>query len=105
MKILLDECLPVRFRHDLPQHEVHSTEYAGFKGLENGTLLSAAESAGYEVFLTNDLGLRYQQNMAGRRIAIVVTRSRSNSLQDLRRTVDAILAAVARVQPGQIESA
>jgi predicted nuclease of predicted toxin-antitoxin system len=103
MKVLLDECLPARFRHHLPDHEVHSAEWAGFKGLENGRLLAAAEQAGYDVLMTNDLGLRYQQSMAGRRIAIVVVRSRSNSLGDLKLLVEAIQMALSRIMPGGIE--
>jgi len=46
MKILLDECLPVDFRHSIAGHEVHSAEWAGLKGRKNGELLSAAETAG-----------------------------------------------------------
>lgn len=47
MKILLDECLPIDFRHHLPGHEVHTAEWAGFKSLKNGKLLEEAETAGY----------------------------------------------------------
>ena len=54
MKVLLDECLPIDFRHHLPGHEVHTAEWAGFKSLKNGQLLQQAESAGYEEFLTVD---------------------------------------------------
>ena len=64
MKILLDECLPVDFRHHLAGHEVHTAEWAGFKSLKNGRLLREAEEAGYEVFLTTDQGIPYQQNPA-----------------------------------------
>lgn len=47
MKILLDECLPLDFRHSFSNHEAHSTEWVGFKGKKNGELLQAAEAAGY----------------------------------------------------------
>jgi hypothetical protein len=49
MKILLDECLPLDFRHSLPSHEVHTAEWAGMKGKTNGELLLAAEAAGYDL--------------------------------------------------------
>lgn len=60
MKILLDECLPVGFRHAFPNHEVHTAEWAGLKGKENGELLRAAAESGYEVLLTVDQGLPHQ---------------------------------------------
>jgi hypothetical protein len=49
MKILLDECLPLDFRHSFPDHEAHTAELAGLKGKTNGELLREAELAGYEV--------------------------------------------------------
>ena len=48
MKILLDECLPLDFRHSFPNHEAHTAQWAGLKGKANGELLRAAELAGYE---------------------------------------------------------
>ena len=80
MKILLDECLPVDFRHHLPGHEVHTAEWAGLKGLKNGQLLRDVESAGYDVFLTTDQGIPHQQNLVGRKISVLVVRSRTNQI-------------------------
>lgn len=71
MRILLDECLPVDFRHSMIGHEAHSAEWAGLKGHQNGELLSAAEVAGYEVLLTVDQGVAYQNNFSGRTIAVL----------------------------------
>jgi predicted nuclease of predicted toxin-antitoxin system len=48
VKILLDECLPLDFRHSFPQHEVHAAQWAGLKGKKNGELLRAAEDASYD---------------------------------------------------------
>jgi predicted nuclease of predicted toxin-antitoxin system len=48
MRILLDECLPIDFRHSFSGHEAHTVEWAGLKGKKNGDLLQSAESAGYE---------------------------------------------------------
>ena len=53
MKILLDECLPLDFRHSFPGHDAHTAEWAGLKGKTNGELLREAERAGYEVLLTD----------------------------------------------------
>jgi hypothetical protein len=49
MKVLLDECLPLDFRHELQGHDAHTVRWAGFKGMKNGELLQAAEGAGYDV--------------------------------------------------------
>ena len=102
MKILLDECLPLGFRHHLTGHEVHTAQWAGFKSLKNGRLLQEAESAGYDVFVTTDQGIPHQQNLAGRKISVLVIRSRTNQIEDLLTSVAAILVELAKVQPGQI---
>lgn len=102
MKILLDECLPLNFRHTFPDHEVHTAQWAGFKGLTNGELLSAAESAGYEVLLTGDNGIGHQQRLPGRNIAIIVVRGETNRLDDLQRFAGAIHNALRTIQPGTV---
>ena len=93
MKILLDEYLPVDLRFSFNEHEVHTVHWAKFNGKKNGELLSAAELAGYEVLLTVDQGMPRQQNMAGRKISIIVVRSRTNQLEDLLPLAGAILNA------------
>lgn len=102
MKILLDKCLPVDFRHQLPGYEVDSAEWAGFKGMKNGKLLREVESAGYDVFLTTDQGIPHQQNLAQRKISILVIRARTNQIEDLLPIVGAILSKLSGIQPGQI---
>jgi hypothetical protein len=102
VKILLDECLPVDFRLSFPQHETHTTEWAGFRGRSNGLLLRAAEEAGYDVLLTIDHGLQYQNNFAGRKIAVVAIRARTNQLEDLLPLVDRILEALVTIRPGKV---
>ena len=103
-EVLLDECLPVDFRRHLAGHEVHTAEWAGFKSLKNGRLLREAEDAGYEVFLTTDQGIPYQQNPAGTegKISVLVIRSRTNQIEDLLTVVAAIQIRLANIQPGQI---
>ncbi|BDC50395.1 hypothetical protein F183_A27110 [Bryobacterales bacterium F-183] len=104
MKILLDECLPLDFRNYLSgdEREVHTVEFAGFKGLKNGHLLSEAESAGYDAMVTVDRSIQKQQNILSRRIAIVVVRPSSNQLEDLIPLVDAIAKALEGLRHGEV---
>jgi predicted nuclease of predicted toxin-antitoxin system len=104
MKILLDECLPVDFRHSFPGHDAHSAEWAGLKGKKNGELLREAELAGYEVLLTVDQGILHQQNLVGRPLSILSIRSRTNQLEDRLPLVSAILKAMETLSPGQIRT-
>src|ERR1700676_1328581 len=62
MRVLLDECVSEGLRNYLAEHECQTARYAGFAGLENGQLLTAAEAAKFEVHLTVDRGFEYQQN-------------------------------------------
>ena len=101
MKILLDECLPIDFRHSFPTHDAHTVQWAGLKGKKNGELLRAAEVAGYDVLLTVDQGIPHQRPSAGRRLSIILVRSRTNQIEDLLPFVDAITAALETIQPGQ----
>ncbi len=102
MRILIDECIDERFRNSLPGHDCQTARYAGFAGLKNGDLLAAAETAHFDVFLTVDQGIEYQQNLTARRIAIVIFRARSNRLKDLLPLLPACLASILSIQPGQI---
>lgn len=101
MKILLDECLPLDFRHRFPMHEAHTVQWAGFKGMKNGELLRSAEIAGYDVLLTIDQGIPYQQGSGGRRLSIILLRCRTNQIEDLLPLTGAILQAMETIQPGQ----
>jgi predicted nuclease of predicted toxin-antitoxin system len=103
MKILLDECLPLDFRLSFSSHEAHTVRWVGFQSKKNGELLSAAESAGYDVLLTVDRGIP-QQRSASPKISIILLRSRTNQLEDLLPLVDAILNALTTITPGQIVS-
>jgi hypothetical protein len=72
MRVLFDQGTPAPLRRLLVQHEVSTAYEQDWSRLKNGELLSAAELAGFEVFVTTDTNLRYQQNLATRTIAIVV---------------------------------
>ena len=77
MKILFDQGTPVPLRRHLDDHEVATAAEMGWSQLTNGELLAAATDAGFEVFVTTDQNLRYQQNLKNRTIAIVVLMSAS----------------------------
>src|SRR6267378_2385003 len=79
MRILLDECLPLDFRHSFPTHDAHTAQWAGLKGKQNGELLRAVEVVGYDVLLTSDQGIPHQQSPVGRRLSIIVVRSQTQS--------------------------
>jgi hypothetical protein len=72
MRILLDHNTPAPLRYALTGHEVEIAYERGWAELTNGDLLRMAEDAGFEVLITTDKGIRYQQNLAGRKLAIAV---------------------------------
>jgi predicted nuclease of predicted toxin-antitoxin system len=102
MRILLDECVNQRLRNHFPKHDVQSAQYAGLGGLKNGDLLNAAEAAGFEVLLTVDRGFEYEQNLAGRSIAVVIFRTESIALEELLPLVPPCLVRLESIQPGEI---
>ena len=72
MKILLDESTLQKLRLLIEGHTVLTTWFQGWSGLKNGALLSAAEDTGFDLFITADQEIRYQQDFTGRRIAMLV---------------------------------
>jgi hypothetical protein len=102
MRILLDECIPRKLRNEFPDHECRTVPEVGLAGKKNGALLSLAEGAGFEIFLTMDKGLQYEQNLAGRNIAILIVRARSNRLVDVLPLVPACRSIMGSIQPGQV---
>jgi predicted nuclease of predicted toxin-antitoxin system len=102
MKILLDECLPVDFRLSFPTHDAQTVQWAGLKGEKNGELLRAAEAAGFDILLTVDQGIPYQQDLAKRKLAVIVIRARTNQLEDLLPLVEDVSRALDAIHPGQV---
>lgn len=92
MKVLLDENAPHQLRKHLLKHDAFTAAYAGLAGYKNGALLRAAEEAGFHVLVTGDRTLQYEQNMAGRKLAIVSLSA--NSWRVIRVHTDRIAAAV-----------
>jgi len=98
MLILFDQGTPVPLRTHLVGHEVRTAAEQSWDRLKNGDLLSAAEKAGFELLLTTDRNLPYQQNLAGRRIAVMIL-SRQQWPQ-LRPHTDMVIKALDSVLPG-----
>jgi predicted nuclease of predicted toxin-antitoxin system len=102
MKLLLDEYVPRKFRNLLPGHDCRTVPEEGLAGKKNGELLSLAQKSGFEVFLTLDRGLEYEQNLQGRNIAVVLIRSKSSRLADLLPQSPEILRVLRSIQPGDL---
>lgn len=78
MRLLLDECVPKRLKREFPGHEVRTVPEAGWAGFKNGALLRAADGR-FDVLVTVDQGVQYQQNLAGLRISVVVMVARATT--------------------------
>ncbi|MGA3372752.1 MAG: DUF5615 family PIN-like protein [Terracidiphilus sp.] len=97
-RVLLDENLPQKLRLLLAGHEVVTVAYRGWTGISNGALIEAAEGAGFDVMITADQGINYQQNLKDRSLAVVVLSTNRNSLVIER--ASRILNAIDAAQPG-----
>ena len=100
-RVLLDECLPRNLKISLPGHDVRTVPEAGWASKENGELLSLA-AAQYDVFVTVDRNLAFQQNLGRLPIAVVVLVARGNRLRDLLPLVPALQRAIETVEHGQM---
>ena len=99
MKVLLDECVPRKLRRELAEHEVLSVTERGWSGIENGELLALAESE-FDVFLTVDQNLKYQQNLKAFNIGIVVLVARTNRLRTLLPLMPEVRKALESIKVG-----
>jgi hypothetical protein len=98
MKIILDESVPQKLRLLIEGHAVVTVALQGWSGLKNGALLTAAEEAGCELFITADQEISYQQNLAGRNMALLV--SSTNNWDCVKAAIATIMAAIDAVTPG-----
>ena len=98
MLILFDNGTPAPLPHALMDHVVVEAIERGWDRLLNGELIAAAEAAGFEVLLTTDKNMRYQQNLTGRKIAFVVIGNQQWPI--LRRHVERVVAVVNAATPG-----
>jgi hypothetical protein len=97
MKILFDHGTPAPLRRSLAGHEISTAYEMGWAKLSNGDLLAAAEKS-FDVFITTDQNLRYQQNLAGRRLAILVLPT--TSWPEIQKHTDTVASSVNALKPG-----
>jgi hypothetical protein len=98
MRILFDHGTPSGIARSLAGHEVTEAIERGWDRISNGELLTTAEAAGFELLLTTDKNIRYQQNLKGRKIAIVVLGN--SAWRMVRKHLDRVAAAVDAATPG-----
>ena len=101
MRVLLDESIPIDFAQDLSALDAQTVIGLGWAGLKNGALLRQAAGQ-FEVLVTMDKNLQFQQNLSAHAIGVVLIRAHSNRIDALRPFVSQILAAVAASEPGEI---
>jgi predicted nuclease of predicted toxin-antitoxin system len=104
VRVLFDHNLPHKLRTSLSTlsgHEIVTASYVGWSDLKNGDLLRTAEESGIEVFVTADQGLLYEQNLSGRRLAIIALST--NNWPIIKNHFLRILAAIDRAVPGSFQ--
>lgn len=101
MKVFLDECVDWRLSRDIVGHEVRTARQMGWTAIKNGELLALA-AAQFDVFVTVDRNLAFQQNTEAAPTAIVVLHAKSNRLSELRPLVTQLLAAVGTAARGTV---
>lgn len=102
MKILLDHNLDRRLKHHLEMFDAATTHEMGWDDVLNGELLTLAEQNGYDVLLTADSKIKYQQNMTGRKVAIVVLRAPNKRLATHVLMMDDVVETVTHVKAGEV---
>jgi hypothetical protein len=98
MRILLDHNTPAPLRYWLVGHQVETAYERGWATLTNGELLRVAEDAGFDVMITTDNGIRYQQNLADRRLALAVINT--NDWTRIRKWKSVVVDAMGDIRPG-----
>ncbi len=99
MKVLLDECIDWRLSRDIVGHDVKTARQMGWATIENRELLALA-SKHFDVFVTVDRNLSFQQNLGTLSIAVVVLQAKTNRLTELKPLVPSLLAAIESAKPG-----
>ncbi len=100
MKVLLDECLPKKLKRHFVDYEISTVPEMGWAGIKNGALLGLA-APNFDVFITIDNNLQYQQNLQTIELVIVVLNAKDNKLETLRPLIPKILSALETLQAGQ----
>lgn len=101
MRVLLDECVPRARRNDIPGHEVRTVAEVGWAGVKNGELLRLAATA-FDVPITVDRNLEYQQSFRDVLLAVIVIHASSNDIIALRPLIPAVLNLIPQAGPGAV---
>lgn len=101
MRILFDQGVPKKLRHELSGHEVRTAYEAGLSDYSNGELLRAAE-ADFDVLVSTDSNIKYQQHLPDFDIALIVLRAFTNSLVDYLPLVPQLLETIQTIAPGTV---
>jgi predicted nuclease of predicted toxin-antitoxin system len=101
MKLLFDQGTPVPLRNHLLNHIVETAYEKGWSNLKNGDLLSQAEAEGFDALITTDQNLRYQQNLSGQRISVVVLMT--TNWPRIKNHIDLVVQAIDNLQVGSYE--
>ncbi len=102
MRVLLDECVPRRFRDALTGIDASTTRAEGWDGLRNGELLARMRNAGFTTLVTVDRNLTYQQHIAASGLAVIVMHAITNRLADLLPLAPLVLDAIAETPTGDV---
>jgi predicted nuclease of predicted toxin-antitoxin system len=100
MRVFLDECVDWRLSRDLIGHQVMTARQMGWASIENGELLALA-SQEFDVFVTVDRNLAFQQNVAALPIPVIILQARTNRLADLKPLVPSLLRAIGPAKRGR----
>lgn len=101
MRLLLDECVPRMFKRDLVGHDVATVVEAGYSGMKNGALLRAA-AGNYDVFITVDQNLQFQQNTSSLELAVVVIVAGGIRYDDIQSLAPQVLETLPTLKVGEI---
>jgi hypothetical protein len=103
VKVFLDECIDWRLARDIAGHEVKTARQMGWTSIKNGDLL-ALVSGQFDVFVTADRNLSFQQNLASLPIAVIILHARTNRLADLKVLIPSLLTAIKTAQRGRVQN-
>lgn len=101
MRVLLDECIDRKFARELVDYEIRTVPQMGWAGIKNGKLLALAEG-NFDVLITVDRNLSFQQNLPQFDIIVVVLQSYSNRLADLKPLAPKVLATLVKATKGEL---
>ena len=102
LRVLIDESLPRELALVFEGHEARTVQQEGWSSVSNGELLRRAAQSGFQVFLTPDRNLQYQQNIPRAGVAVVVLRAASNRSEDLLPLIPELLLLLTELEPGTV---